>query len=88
MYFGDIHGGPLVKNPPSNAGDAGSNPGRGTKIPHASGQARCRSTDPAQLTANKTEQKARALQASAEGGWKSSRTDNLAQKHSLQKLTS
>ena len=30
--------GPVVKNPPSNAGDAGSNPGRGTQIPHAMGQ--------------------------------------------------
>ena len=28
----------MVKNPPSNAGDAGSIPGRGTKIPHAVGQ--------------------------------------------------
>ena len=28
----------MVKNPPSNAGDAGSIPGRGTKIPHAAGQ--------------------------------------------------
>ena len=28
----------MVKNPPSNAGDAGSVPGRGTKIPHATGQ--------------------------------------------------
>ena len=27
----------MVKNPPSNAGDAGSIPGQGTKIPHASG---------------------------------------------------
>ena len=25
----------MVKNPPSNAGDAGSIPGQGTKIPHA-----------------------------------------------------
>ena len=31
-------GGPVVKNLPSNAGDAGSSPGRGTKIPHAKGQ--------------------------------------------------
>ena len=30
--------GPVVKNPPSNAGDTGSIPGRGTKIPHATGQ--------------------------------------------------
>ena len=28
----------MVKNPPSNAGDAGSIPGLGTKIPHAVGQ--------------------------------------------------
>ena len=27
--------GPVVKNPPSNAGDAGSTTGWGTKIPHA-----------------------------------------------------
>ena len=31
-------GGPVVKNPPSNAGDAGSIPGWGAKIPHATGQ--------------------------------------------------
>ena len=28
----------MVKNSPSNAGDAGSIPARGTKIPHAAGQ--------------------------------------------------
>ena len=28
----------MVKNPPSNAGDAGSIPGQGTKIPRAAGQ--------------------------------------------------
>ena len=28
----------MVKNPPSNAGDTGSIPGGGTKIPHAVGQ--------------------------------------------------
>ena len=28
----------MVKNPPSNAGDAGSIPGWGTKIPHTTGQ--------------------------------------------------
>ena len=31
-------GGPVVKNPPSNAGDWGLIPGQGTKIPHAAGQ--------------------------------------------------
>ena len=36
--FRDFPGGPVVKNPPSNAGDLGSIPGRGTKIPHAAGQ--------------------------------------------------
>ena len=35
---GDFPGGPVVKNPPSNAGDMGSIPGQGTKIPHAAGQ--------------------------------------------------
>ena len=34
----DFPDGPVVKNPPSNAGDAGLIPGRGTKIPHAMGQ--------------------------------------------------
>ena len=33
----DFPGSPVVKNLPSNAGDAGSIPGRGTKIPHAVG---------------------------------------------------
>ena len=33
-----VPGGPVVKNPPSNAGDVGSIPGRGSKIPHATGQ--------------------------------------------------
>ena len=28
----------MVKNPPSNAGDAGSIPGQETKIPHAMGK--------------------------------------------------
>ena len=31
-------GGPVVKNPPCNAGDVGSIPGQGTKIPHAEKQ--------------------------------------------------
>ena len=34
----DFPGGPVVKNPPSNAGDTGSIPGQGTKIPHVVGQ--------------------------------------------------
>ena len=33
----DFPGGPVVKNPPYNAGDTGSIPGQGTKILHASG---------------------------------------------------
>ena len=34
----DFPGGPVVKNQPSNAGGAGSIPGWGTKISHATGQ--------------------------------------------------
>ena len=34
----DFPGGPVVKNPPYNAGDVGLIPGQGTKIPHAAGQ--------------------------------------------------
>ena len=33
-----IPGEPVFNNPPSNAGDAGSIPGQGTKIPHTTGQ--------------------------------------------------
>ena len=40
----DFPGGPVAKNPPSNAGDTGSIPGRGTKIPHATGQLSLRAT--------------------------------------------
>ena len=49
--FRDFPGGPVVKNPPSNAGDVGSIPGRGTKIPHAVGQLspRTKSTELARL---------------------------------------
>ena len=36
----DFPVGPVVKNPPSNAEDAGSIPGQGTNIPRAEGQAR------------------------------------------------
>ena len=34
----DFPSGPVVKNPPCNAGDMGSIPGGGTRIPHAMGQ--------------------------------------------------
>ena len=34
----DFPGDPVEKNLPSTAGDTGSIPGRGTKIPHAAGQ--------------------------------------------------
>ena len=36
MGLEDIPGGPGVKIPPSNAGDADSIPGQGIKIPHDS----------------------------------------------------
>ena len=35
MKYGDIPGGPVVETSPSNAGGAGSIPGRGAKIPRA-----------------------------------------------------
>ena len=35
---GKLPGGLVVKNPPSNAGDASSIPGQGTEVPQASGQ--------------------------------------------------
>ena len=34
----DVPGGPVVKNPPCNAGDVGSIPSQETEIPHAAGQ--------------------------------------------------
>ena len=34
----DFPGGPVVENPPYNAGDVGLIPGQGTMIPHAAGQ--------------------------------------------------
>ena len=36
--MGDFPGGPVVKNTPSNAGDAGSIPGQGTQITYATEQ--------------------------------------------------
>ena len=36
--LGGFPGGPVVKNPPCNAGDSHSIPGGGTKIPHAAEQ--------------------------------------------------
>ena len=38
LHSWDLPGGPVVKNLPSNAGDEGSIPGWGTKIPDATGQ--------------------------------------------------
>ena len=38
VNLGDFPGGPVVKNPPCNAGNRGSIPGRGTKVPPASEQ--------------------------------------------------
>ena len=38
MHYRDFPGGPTVKDPPYNAGDAGPIPAQGTKIPHADGQ--------------------------------------------------
>ena len=38
ICFRDIPGGPVVKNQPSKAGDTGSIPSQGTKIPHTAEQ--------------------------------------------------
>ena len=38
IFKGNFSGGPVVKNPPSNAGDVGWIPGWGTKIPCAMGK--------------------------------------------------
>ena len=38
VKYRDFPGGPVVKYPPFNAGDAGLIPGQGTKIPRAAGQ--------------------------------------------------
>ena len=35
LFLGDFPGGPVVKNPPCNAGDVDLIPGQGTKITHA-----------------------------------------------------
>ena len=45
----DFSGGPVVKNLPSNAGDMGSIPGRGTKSPRATTREKpmCRNEEPA-----------------------------------------
>ena len=55
----DFPGGPVVKNPPYNAGNSGSIPGRGTKIPHATGQLSLHTTTTELVRLN---QKARVLQ--------------------------
>ena len=43
-HMWDLPGGPVVKNPPSNAVDMGLTPGQWTKIPHATGQLSPRAT--------------------------------------------
>ena len=64
MYFAqDFPGGPLVKNLPSKAGDVGSIPGQGTKIPQTARQLRpcaktkerpeCHNKDPVQTKKKK-----------------------------------
>ena len=38
MTQGDFSADPVDRHSPSNAGDAGLSPGRGTRIPHAEGR--------------------------------------------------
>ena len=47
----EFPGAPVVKNPPSNAGDPGSISGRGTKIPRATGQLSQCALEPAHMAA-------------------------------------
>ena len=51
----------MVKNPPSNAGDVGSIPGRGTKIPHTSGQLSLHATTKNPHSQNKIKRKEKSL---------------------------
>ena len=44
LSTGDFPGGPVVTNPPGNTGNAGSIPGRRTKIPYACEQLIARTT--------------------------------------------
>ena len=57
----DFPGGPVGKNPPSNAGHAGLILGRGTKISHAAGQLSPPATT---REAHAPQQRARVLQRS------------------------
>ena len=42
----DFPGGPVLKNPPANSGDAGLIPGQATKILHAMGKLNSRTLKP------------------------------------------
>ena len=46
----DFPGCPIVKNPPSNAGDMDLIPGQGTKIPHATGSMKATHHNPRACT--------------------------------------
>ena len=48
-----LSGGPVVKNPPCSAGDACSNPGQGTKTPHAMEQLSLSATTRESVSCNK-----------------------------------
>ena len=54
----------MVKNPPSNAEDAGAIPGQGSKIPHAAGQLspRAATTEPTRHSYRATHSGGRAPQ--------------------------
>ena len=62
--YRDFLGGPVVKNPPSKAGDVGLIPGRGTKIPHAAEQLslHAATTEPACSGVRAPQQRACVLQ--------------------------
>ena len=69
MIWRDFPGGPVVKNPPSNAGDVGSFPGHGIKIPHALEQPSPRTTtevSPCAITREAREPQRKILCATTE----------------------
>ena len=67
FYSQDFPGGPVVKDPPSNAGDVGSIPSQGTKIPQATGQLspRTTTTEPARVLQGKIPHAAKKIPRAA-----------------------
>ena len=78
MGFRDIPGGPVVKNPSCNAGDASLIPGWGIKIPHAAGQLsrQAATTELMRSVARAQQQRARAPQLRPDAAKKEKKRKN------------